>query len=132
MIILGYSSLRLCDFVKCLKEKVISILGTFQDKLGNQMAAENLWTKTNEAKHGSQRNDESSSEAVLWNLQRVTTDGTWGTGIFDEMSPKWGLVIPLSIIAWWHKEVRENKQLVISELLLVFLPIVMVRPSEIG
>lgn len=37
------SSLRHCDFVRCLKEKVINILETVLDKLGNQMAAENLW-----------------------------------------------------------------------------------------
>lgn len=37
------SSLRHCDFVRCLKEKVINILETVPDKLGNQMAAENLW-----------------------------------------------------------------------------------------
>lgn len=37
------SSLRHCGFVRCLKEKVINILETVPDKLGNQMAAENLW-----------------------------------------------------------------------------------------
>lgn len=37
------SSLRPCDFVRCLKRKVINILETFPDKLENQMAAQNLW-----------------------------------------------------------------------------------------
>ena len=27
------------------------------------------------------------------NLQKATTDGTWGSGIFDEKSSKWGLLI---------------------------------------
>lgn len=92
MIILG-SLFLVWDFVRYLKEKVINILETILDKLWNQMVAETLWTQTNQTKERNHWIDESSEEAEFENLQRATTDSTWGAGISDEKSPSWGLAI---------------------------------------
>lgn len=88
------SSLRHCGFVRCLQEKGINILETVTDKSGNQNGS---WkpverrlmrpnTETTKMMRAQQRQS--------FKTCRVTTDGTWGSGIFDAKSLKWGLFIP--------------------------------------
>lgn len=117
---------RLCDFVICLKEKVISILRTLKTSFGESNGS---WEPVDaEAAKMTRAQPRLSCEAC----REPTTDGTWGRSWnFWWIEPKIR-TSHLCIIARWHKEVSEDKQLVVSELLLVFLPVVMVCPSEIG